>query len=342
MPRAAEPVTERIYRLRLPLPFRLNHVNAYLIRDDSGWSAVDPGLLIDTTRPLWESALAGLGLTFADIRRIFVTHFHPDHYGFAGELQRLSGAPVYASNVTFRLAERHFSRGQIGRSLNFYLRAGMPAELARAAASFDERLLEQTADVTGERIDIGGAESGAPMRSLPLGGRTYTVVTGSGHAEGSVGLLDEEEGLLIGGDLLLQKITPNVSFSYDEERNPLREYFDTLEQLKRRKIDTVLPGHGSAFKLDSRLIESVRSHHEERLAEAEEAVTVLAKAGAGTAAPYGICGRLFPKVSDAESLRFAVGETSAHLRELEARGVIVRRTEADGRLLFAPAGPARA
>ena len=73
--------------LRLPLPFLLNHINVWLLRDGPGWALVDTGLFTETTREVWKNALERY-LEALPLTRILVTHLHPDHVGCAGWLAR--------------------------------------------------------------------------------------------------------------------------------------------------------------------------------------------------------------------------------------------------------------
>ena len=70
---------------RLPLPYRLDHVNIYLIEDADGWTVLDTGLGTDACRTAWESILSG-PLAGQRLTSMIVTHFHPDHVGLAGWL----------------------------------------------------------------------------------------------------------------------------------------------------------------------------------------------------------------------------------------------------------------
>lgn len=319
-----ETFEEHIIRISLPLPFRLNHVNSYVIREQSGWSVIDPGLNVPETERQWENTLRELALNKSALQRIIVTHFHPDHYGYAGTMQQWSKAAVYASPLTFGKAERYYSLNQMERYRRFYSRAGLPAELAEGALLLDRAVLKQIAPVQGERIFLRESEK------VALGGQVYTVVTGNGHAEGSIGLWDKSQNVFIGGDLLLEKITPNISYDYESEANPLQDYLDTLDSLRYLDIVTVLPGHGTRFKLHEGYYDQLTAHHHERLASVHAMVS-----GTGTkgATLYEVCLQLFPKVNDAEGLRFALSETAAHLRVLETQKLLMVQ-ELNGVLFF--------
>lgn len=315
---------EHIYQIRIPLPFRLDHVNSYLIRDESGWSVIDPGLDTSMTESLWGTTLRQLDLQPSDIKRIFITHFHPDHYGFAGKMQRWTQATVYASSLTYWLADQYFSKEQVDRNHLFYRKCGMSDVMAEEVAVLDLRLLDQISTITGKTENLRENES------ILLGGTPFEIILGGGHAEGSTGFWNQEKLALIGGDMLLQKITPNIIFSYDEDENPLQQYFETLRSLRRKPIQTVLPGHGPVFQLHPGFIESVIEHHEERLKHIQ---AIVHTAGDKALTIYEICMLLFNKVFNTESARFALGETAAHLRYLERRKLLELQ-EFEGKYFF--------
>ncbi len=103
-------VAENIYQVRLPLPFALNHVNCYMLRDDEGWTMLDTGLDQPDVRAAWHEVCTELELEPQLIRQIVLTHMHPDHFGLAGYFQHLTGAPVYLSPRERDLPRRFGSR----------------------------------------------------------------------------------------------------------------------------------------------------------------------------------------------------------------------------------------
>jgi len=65
-PRAEPPAPGEVVEIapgilwaRIPLPFRLNHINVYLIEDGDGWAVLDTGIDNEATRAIWNSMAAG-------------------------------------------------------------------------------------------------------------------------------------------------------------------------------------------------------------------------------------------------------------------------------------------
>src|SRR5688572_1001713 len=92
----ARAIASGILWLRLPLPFRLDHINVYLIEDQDGWAVLDTGIGNDQTRAIWQNLIAG-PLRNHRLTRLIVTHFHPDHIGLAGWLSERFDLPLLTS-----------------------------------------------------------------------------------------------------------------------------------------------------------------------------------------------------------------------------------------------------
>ncbi|MGF9762049.1 MBL fold metallo-hydrolase [Microvirga sp. 0TCS3.31] len=78
---------------RMPLPFRIGHVNIYFIDDGDGWAVLDTGMAGEPTRLIWESLLKG-PLAGQRLTRLIVSHAHADHVGLAGWLCKCRDMPL--------------------------------------------------------------------------------------------------------------------------------------------------------------------------------------------------------------------------------------------------------
>ena len=95
-----------LHWLRLPLPFRLNHVNVYLIEGERGWTILDAGVDTPESRALWEGVLDGL-MAGKPVERLIVTHYHPDHVGAAAWLCDRTGAELAMGETEYLTARVH-------------------------------------------------------------------------------------------------------------------------------------------------------------------------------------------------------------------------------------------
>lgn len=312
-------VAAGIWQVRLPLPFPLKIVNCYLLADDGGWTLVDTGLNDPAGRAAWDAAFQALGGRPSDIRRIILTHTHPDHYGMAGWLAAQSGAPVFCSPPERAFAERAWLPGAANeRAITAMFREhGMPAPLADVVAD-DIVALRAMTQPPPELLPL---DDGAALR---IGPRQFRTIMTPGHSDGHLVLYCDAERLLLCGDTVLVKITPNISIWPGGRPNPLADFLATLERLAALPVALALPGHRAAITAFAARLAELRAHHDERLHLAEAA------AGAGESA-YTICRRIFP-VEDLSShqIRFAMAETLAHLEYLAGAGRVERLVGAGG------------
>jgi glyoxylase-like metal-dependent hydrolase (beta-lactamase superfamily II) len=306
--------------LRMPLPFQLNHINLWLVDDGDGWAIVDTGVGLEDVRALWERILAGLG--GRPVTRVIVTHYHPDHIGNAAWLTERLGVHLWCTRAEFYGGQvASLSSAARGREqwLRHYRRNGCDeTALAalRARGNHYPKLVPTFASAFHAVADGD---------TLTLGRQRFRVIVGRGHSPEHAALWCETAGVLISGDQVLPRITPNISVWPDQPwGDPLRLYLDSLDGFRGIGAGAlVLPSHGLPFRgLPERLGE-LRTHHAARLAEALDAISE--PRSAADVVPF-----LFRRELDSHQLGFALGESLAHLHLLEADGRAARLVGDDG------------
>ncbi len=307
--------------IRLPMPLALDHVNLYLLEDGDGWTLVDCGLADPGTRAVWERLLA-TRLNGRPITRIVVTHFHPDHVGMAGWLQERTGAGLWMSRVEWLMARSTWLDTESDRSpqmQEFYRRAGFDEQDIQAHCELgnDYRGMVTPIPVSYSRI--------TRQTGFRIGDRLWRPVFGSGHSPDHVALYCERDKVLLGGDMLLPRITPIIAVWWQEpDADPLSDYLEFLGSLGEVADDAlVLPAHNRPYReLRTRIVDLGR-HHETRLALTLDACSEPATAAA-------VMRTLFPRELDTFQSRFAIGETIAHINRLLATGGLVRGAGGNG------------
>ncbi len=127
-------------QVKVPLPYSLKWVNAYLLPEgEAGWTVIDPGLRLEETEAFWEELMRSRNLAWTSITSIVVTHHHPDHYGMAGWFQERTGAPALLflglAHRCQRFAQRLVDAVESGdRQLARYIDA-LPARPVQSAES---------------------------------------------------------------------------------------------------------------------------------------------------------------------------------------------------------------
>ncbi|MHB8124991.1 MAG: MBL fold metallo-hydrolase [Desulfitobacteriaceae bacterium] len=292
-----------IYQVKLSLPFRLNHVNCYAIKGTDGWSIVDAGLSKESTYEGWLQFFEEQAIKPLDIKGIYVTHFHPDHYGCSGWLQNYSGAPVYMGAIDAERVNRYWKNGDyiLGAMGTLFRENGMPEEVIKEAIDS----LANMIPYTNPQADLTTLQ---PGQFVTLGDHEYQVILTPGHSDGHICLFNMDHGVLISGDHLLPEITSNISLwpQPDVELNPLENFLHAIDSLRSLNCKFALPAHGKLFLNIEERINQLEIHHQERLELMKNC------AGSGATA-YQVCRQVFTQDLSFHEIRFALTETLAHL-----------------------------
>jgi glyoxylase-like metal-dependent hydrolase (beta-lactamase superfamily II) len=307
--------------LRMPLPFALDHINLWLIEDGPGWTLVDTGYAMASVKALWQQIFAE-NLDGRPIRRILVTHYHPDHIGLAGWLAEHWQAPLWTTEKEW-LHARVMS-GDSGDfpplRREFARRAGLDAAQSALFAERHDGYRRGVPSVPARYRRI------ADGTSVEIGGRRWHVIVGEGHAPELACLYCAETGVLISSDQVLPKISPNISvMPHEPDGDPLARYLASLARLRAAVPGEVLvlPSHNLPFRGLHRRIDELADHH---AARCEEILLACERPlSAVELVPV-----LFRRPLDRHQMGFALGEALAHLHYLLAQGEIAHARDADG------------
>lgn len=294
---------------RIPLPFRLNHVNIYLIEDGDGFAVIDTGIGDEATKAAWLALTSG-PLAGRRLTRLFVTHFHPDHIGLAGWLHEHFGTPLLTSQTSYLgCLNISLSPGASEAPVyrEFYLRHGLSPEVTEVVSTLGHGYLKQVSPLppTFTRVVAGDV--------LRIGGREFAVLSGDGHAPEQLMFHCAEAGIFLAADQVLAKITPNISvWAVDPEGDPLGLYLRSLRQLSVAipPETLILPGHQLPFRgLQARCAE-LAAHHADRCRLIAEAVTH------GPHSVAELVPVMFTRPLDPHQLSFAFSEVFAHVNAM--------------------------
>jgi glyoxylase-like metal-dependent hydrolase (beta-lactamase superfamily II) len=259
-----ERVREGVWSIPVPMPGNpLRYSYCYAFLDGARALVVDPGWPADQAWDVLAAGLAAIGSSVDDVDGILVSHAHHDHYGLAPRLHRVSGAWVAlgADGVPLLLPDATDPEAVLEDRRRWLMREGgvADAEASRGAgerAAVEVTLVSHLPDrhlVGGEVIDFGRFR--------------IEAVTTPCHSPGHMVFRETTEKLLLSGDHILPRITPNVSAYVGHGRTTLHDYLASLDRVDRLDVDEVLPGHEWRFAGLSERIREIREHHEERLAE---------------------------------------------------------------------------
>lgn len=226
-----EEVARGIWRLSLPIPYPLKHVHGYLLRGD-GAALVDTGLKAGAL----EAALAELGLGFGDLDAVFITHHHPDHYALAGRLEA-QGAQVLMLEEEIRRGHAFWTDFETWRDAGHwaFLDHGVPEAYIEGFA----REMDETRKRVFPPESPRGLQDG---QTVELAGMRFRVLATPGHAEGQAALY-REDGVLIAGDAILDRVSPIIARWAYSNPDPLADFLGTLERLAELEVGLTLSGH---------------------------------------------------------------------------------------------------
>ena len=315
-------IADGVVWLRLPMPGRLNHINVWLLRDDDGWVIVDTGINSEEIQECWEGIFEEY-LDGRPVTRVIATHLHNDHTGQAGWLTRRWGVELHMSRTEFFMCKVMASDGPQDvpeDAIRFYRRAGFEKQrldgYRRRFGTFGARISQLPAGY--HRLSDG--------EILSLDGRKWRVVVGRGHSPEHVCLYCPDLKLLISGDQVLPRITPNVSVNPSEPHaNPLREWLRSCAQLQEAlPADLlVLPAHEDPFYGLHDRLQGLIDFHEGGLSRLRDLCSEPRRA-------VDVFPALFKRQVNDMMFFAATGESIAHLHYALGEGQLELEEDAEG------------
>jgi glyoxylase-like metal-dependent hydrolase (beta-lactamase superfamily II) len=320
----------------MPLPFALDHINLWLLRDEmdgrEGWTIIDCGVARNEVKALWEQVFANV-LEGLPVLRVIATHMHPDHVGLANWLCETWQAPLWMSMTDYAVARLWSLRTPDGLSPGGPTGASAVAHFARHGLTDP-----QSQDHLRARENYYPTLVPAVPRAFTrlmngqnvlIGGREWRIIVGYGHAPEHVSLYCHALQVLVSGDMLLPRISTNISvFDFEPMGNPLPLYLNSLRAYDDLSQDTlVLPSHGKPFR---GMHERIRQQHEHHALRLDEVLAACAEPRSA----HDILPVLFRRQLDMHQMTFAMGEAIAHLHALYFDGKLRRMAGDDGVLRF--------
>ena len=315
-------VAPGIFWMRLPLPMALDHVNVYALDDGDSWTIIDTGFASKRSRAIWNALLDG-PLAGKPVGRLIVTHHHPDHVGLAGWFMA-NGADLWMPRTGWLMARMltlDVQEVPTTETLHFYKRAGMdPAVLAQRKA---DRPFNFADCVVPLPLGYNRLQDGATFK---MGGRTWDVRMGDGHAPEHATLWSRDDHVVIGGDQLLPSISANIGvYPTEPEADPVADWLSACEgfQSYAQADQLVLGGHKLPFTgLPLRLRQMIENHHG-ALTRLHDFIT-SPKAAGDCFMP------LFKRNISGSEYGLALVEAVAHLNHLHQTGKATRTLREDG------------
>jgi glyoxylase-like metal-dependent hydrolase (beta-lactamase superfamily II) len=311
-----------IFWVRMPLPISLNHINLWMLEEQDGWTLVDTGMATEDTKALWEEIFS-THLNSKPVKQVIVTHMHFDHLGLAGWLVEKWGATLCMSRTEYlssRVIINEIKSDPPEATVAFFRAAGV-----------EESILDEFKVRFNNRSDFVSPLPSHYKRLtdnqvLQIGSLQWTVIIVEGHSPEHICLHCKSLNIMIAGDQILPRISPNISVRPDEPRaNPLHNFLRSCESLKNRlnKDVLILPSHGDPFYGVHLRLQDMINEHKKGLQDLLE----FCSQPRSVAEVFPI---LFKSKINIGNMVIAVGEAVANLNYLVSSKELVVNIGSDG------------
>lgn len=311
---AVEALTEvaaDVFELRLPIPFEDGLVNVFLFKDGTEADLLDCGMNSDESVEMIRTAVRQLGAS--RLRRLLVTHIHPDHYGAAGTLAGEGLADLYMHRLEVPLVHPRYVELEhlVAEVRRYLLINGVPDEDAEVLSN-SQRALSQVVKPADPAVQLDGAED------VQMGRHRLHVEWTPGHSPGHVCLFEKSSGILFAGDHILPDLSPNIGLHPQSTPDPLHDYLAGLERMVALQPAAVMPAHGRPFTEVPARVDALIRHHRRRFDQILEILDRRQKSG------WEVALELWGRREHLYEKRLALQEGLAHLQALAVDGLVAK------------------
>ena len=287
----------------------------------NGWLILDCGINARSTAEEWNKILSG-PLADTAVAGIIVSHYHADHVGYAGELSRLTGAPIYMGfdeheQALWNLAMSDDEAGDL--MAETYKRFGFDLRTVEHTRSKGNYYRQLAGDLPVDIHKIGREKIFESVAG------TWEIRFDCGHSPGQLSLFDQKRKLHICVDFLLPRISPNISVPLRNINiDMLGHYMNYLHDMKSLDDDwLIIPGHDWPYYGGGTRARQLIEHHTLRLDQLKSASET------GPMTTFDAMNVLFNFELTDHELFFASCEARAHLNYLVETNQL-KRTTKDG------------
>jgi glyoxylase-like metal-dependent hydrolase (beta-lactamase superfamily II) len=238
-------ISEDIYQLVVRYPFGMYEMNSFLFKGDNDFTIVDTGSEAKESIDIWEKTLAS-GIK---IEKLVLTHAHPDHIGLARWFQEHHHVPVFISSLGYKEIQSKRNNANGNWILSLLKTHGGP-DIPRNMGNLEEGAYEFEPDGLFEN-----------QQTIKLGNEMYETIWTPGHSSDHFCFYNHNQQVMITGDHILAGLSPIIALWSENDLNPIKDNFASLEKLKAYPAKLALPGHGELiYNLNDRIDDMVTGH----------------------------------------------------------------------------------